>query len=77
MILAGQPDEIIKDSKSAARTIPIGNPNISATQKRFAREQESVSRRVDDRLARCDMTEVLAAGLDRKIGWDGNQEVWL
>ncbi len=55
----------------------IGNPITSATQKRFARKQESVSRRVDDLLAHCNMTEVLAAGLDREIGWDGNQEVWL
>jgi hypothetical protein len=38
---------------------------------------EQARKRVDDLLARCNMADVLGAGLDREIGWDGNQEVWL
>lgn len=33
--------------------------------------------RVDDLLARCHMTDVLTAKLDREIGWADNREVWL
>jgi glutathione S-transferase len=33
--------------------------------------------RVDDLLARCNMADVLAARLDREIGWADNREVWL
>jgi len=48
------------------------------------RVQEAVSaldgqtrERVDDLLARCNMTDVLTAKLDREIGWADNREVWL
>ncbi len=33
--------------------------------------------RVDDLLARSNMADVLAARLDREIGWADNREVWL
>ena len=32
---------------------------------------------VGDLLARCNMADVLAARLDREIGWADNREVWL
>jgi hypothetical protein len=38
---------------------------------------EQARERVEDLLARCNMADVLAAGLDREIGWVGNREVWL
>jgi glutathione S-transferase len=34
-------------------------------------------KRVEDLLARCHMTDVLAARLDRDVGWKDNKEVWL
>ena len=38
---------------------------------------EQARERVEDLLARCNMADVLAARLDREIGWVGNREVWL
>ncbi len=50
---------------------------LKRVQDRVVALDEQARKAVDDLLARCHLVDVLAAALDREIGWVGNQEVWL
>ena len=50
---------------------------LKRVQDAVAALDERDRERVDDLLARCHMTDVLTARLDREIGWTDNREVWL
>ncbi len=50
---------------------------LKRVQEAVAALNDRARERVDDLLARSNMADVLAARLDREIGWADNREVWL